>query len=323
MNTKFRLPLAVFLLTFILLATVQVKMDRPMILAERVIEGAGWIEILIISLYGAFVAFKMQDPANVPHWRKVTWTIFSVVFFSQLIIGLSGFEKFLMTGKLHLPIPMMILGGPIYRGQLSVMTILFISTVVLTGPAWCSHLCYFGAFDNMASSGKTSREVLKHKTAIKSTILILVIGMALLLRWINVPLVAATYIAVAFGLIGIGIMIFFSIKRKKMVHCVMYCPIGTIVNITKHINPFRMYIDQSCTLCMHCTKFCKYDALNPADIKNRKPSITCTLCGDCLAGCHQTSIKYKFFSLNSNRSRFLYLLLTISLHASCIALARI
>ncbi|MBK9389737.1 MAG: hypothetical protein IPN68_05920 [Bacteroidetes bacterium] len=139
----------------------------------------------------------------------------------------------------------------------------------------------------------------------------------------NVPLMTATFIAIAFGLTGIGIMIFFSIKRKKMVHCVMYCPIGTIVNITKHINPFRMYIDQSCTLCMHCTKFCKYDALNPADIKNGKPSITCTLCGDCLAGCHQTSIKYKFFSLNSNRSRFLYLLLTISLHASCIALARI
>jgi polyferredoxin len=323
MNTRFRLPSAVFLLTFILLAIVQVKADRPMLLAERFIEGAGWIEILIISLYGAFVAFKMQDPVNVPHWRKVTWTIFSVVFFSQLIIGLSGFEKFLMTGKLHLPIPMMILGGPIYRGQLSVMTILFISTVILTGPAWCSHLCYFGAFDNIVSSGKTTREVLKHKAAIKSTVLILVIGMALILRWMNVALMTATFIAIAFGLTGIGIMIFFSIKRKKMVHCVIYCPIGTIVNITKHINPFRMYIDQSCTLCMHCTKFCKYDALNPADIKKGKPSITCTLCGDCLAGCHQTSIKYKFFSLNSNRSRFLYLLLTISLHASCIALARI
>ncbi len=323
MNTRFRLPSAVFLLTFILLAIVQVKADRPMLLAERFIEGAGWIEILIISLYGAFVAFKMQDPVNVPHWRKVTWTIFSVVFFSQLIIGLSGFEKFLMTGKLHLPIPMMILGGPIYRGQLSVMTILFISTVVLTGPAWCSHLCYFGAFDNMASSGKTSREVLKHKTAIKSTILILVITMALILRWINVPLTTATFIAVAFGLTGIGIMVFISRKRKKMVHCVMYCPIGTIVNITKHINPFRMYIEKSCTLCMHCTKFCKYDALNPVDIKNGKPSITCTLCGDCLAGCHQDSIKYKFFSLDPAKARFLYLLLTISLHASCIALARI
>ena len=53
-----------------------------------------------------------------------------------------------MTGKLHLPVPMMILAGPIYRGHTSVMSILFLSTLILSGPAWCSHLCYFGAIDN-------------------------------------------------------------------------------------------------------------------------------------------------------------------------------
>jgi polyferredoxin len=318
-----KLPLSVFALTFLLLAVVQLKVGRPMILAERFFEGAGWVEIIIISLYGALVAFKMQDPVNVPKWRKLTWTMFSVIFFTQLAIGLLGFEKFLMTGKLHLPIPMMILGGPVYRGELSVMTILFLSTVALTGPAWCSHLCYFGAFDNIASSGKTSRAVLKHKGAIKSTILVLVIAMALLLRWLNVPLLTSTLIAAAFGITGIGIMILISLKRKKMIHCVMYCPVGTIVNGLKYVNPFRMYIDKSCTLCMHCTQFCKYDALNPADIRKGKPSVTCTLCGDCLAGCHHNSIKYKFFSMNPERARNLYLLLTVSLHAACIALARI
>jgi len=320
---KIRLSLVVFTLTFLLLGLVQLKVERPMLLAERFIAGAGWVEILIISLYGAVVAYKMQDPINVPEWRKITWTIFSVIFFIQLAAGLSGFEKFLMTGKLHLPIPMMIVGGPVYRGQLSVMTILFLSTVILTGPAWCSHLCYFGAFDNLASSGKTSRKILKHKGAIKSTILVLVIAMALLLRWLNVPLLIATLIALAFGVTGIAIMILISLKWKKMVHCVMYCPVGTIVNGLKHVNPFRMYIDKSCTLCMHCTKFCKYDALNAEDIKNGKPSITCTLCGDCLAGCQHNSLKYRFFSMNPEKARNLYLILTISLHAACIALARI
>jgi ferredoxin-type protein NapH len=320
---KYALPAAVSILTFVLLAFVQVKVSRPMLLAERFIKGGGWLEIILISLYGAFVIYKMQDPLNVPKWRKVTWTIFSAVFFSQLIIGISGFDKFLMTGKLHLPIPMMILAGPIYRGQLSVMTILFLSTVILTGPAWCSQLCYFGAFDNLAAGGKASREVLKYKGAIKSTILVLVVTMALILRWLKVPGLISTLIAIAFGLTGIAVMIIFSLKRKKMVHCVMYCPIGTLVNLFKHVNPFRMYIDQSCTLCMNCTKFCKYDALNTADIKNGKPSITCTLCGDCLAGCHHNSIKYKYFNLSPVVARNFYLILTISLHASCIALARI
>jgi polyferredoxin len=322
-DKKQRLPLAVFILTFILLAFIQLKVERPMLLAERFIKGGGWAEIVMISFYGAFVAHKMQDPLNVPRWRKITWTIFSIVFFSQLIIGLSGFEKFLMTGKLHLPIPMMIIGGPIYRGQLSVMTVLFFSTVILTGPAWCSHLCYFGAFDNLAAGGKTSRVILKNKGAIKSTILLLVISMALILRLLNVPVLIATLTALAFGITGISVMLLFSLKRKKMVHCVMYCPVGTVVNLLKHINPFRMYIDRSCTLCMNCTKFCKYDALNAVDIKNSRPSITCTLCGDCLAGCHHNSIKYKYFNLQPEIARNLYLILTISLHASCIALARI
>lgn len=320
---QFKLSLIVFIVIFVLLGFVQIKLARPMILAERFLKGGGWIEIFAIALYGAFVINKMNDPVNVPRWRKITWTAFSVVFFTQLIIGLSGFDKFLMTGKLHLPIPMMILAGPVYRGQFSVMTILFLSTVILTGPAWCSHLCYFGAFDNLSSGGNTSKEILKHKGAIKSTILIVIIAVAIILRWFKVDMLISTLIAIAFGLGGISIMIFFSLRKKKMVHCVMYCPIGTIVNLFKNVNPFRLYIDKSCSLCMNCTKFCKYDALNPIDIRNSKPSITCTLCGDCLAGCHHNSIKYKFLKMKPEHARNLYLILTISLHAVCLALARI
>jgi ferredoxin-type protein NapH len=324
MNIKqYKLPLYVFFLTFILLAFVQVKVERPMILAERFFKGSGWIEIIIISCYGAFVVNKMQDPLNVPLWRRITWTTFSLAFFTQLIIGLLGFDKFLMTGKLHLPIPMMILAGPIYRGQLSIMTILFLSTVILTGPAWCSQLCYFGAFDNLLAGGKTSKDILKNKAAIKSTVLVFVITMAIILRWLKADMLMSTLIAVAFGAGGISIMILYSLKRKKMIHCIMYCPIGTIVNVLKHVNPFRMNIDHSCTLCMNCTKFCKYDSLNINDIKNAKPSVTCTLCGDCLAGCHHNSIKYQFLKMKPEQARNLYLVLTISLHAACLALARI
>ena len=320
---KFKLPALVFLFTSILLAFVQVKVQMPMMLAERFLKGSGWAEIFLIGCYAAFVSYNMQDPLNVPRWRKITWTVFSAVFFTQLIIGISGADKFLMTGKLHLPIPMMILAGPIYRGQLSIMTILFLSTVVLTGPAWCSQLCYFGAFDNLISTGKTSREIIKHKGVIKSTVLLIVISMAIILRWMKISMFVSTLIAIAFGAGGIMIMILYSMKIKKMVHCIMYCPIGTIVNVFKHVNPFRMYIDDTCTLCMNCTKYCKYDALNPTDIRNLKPAITCTLCGDCLAGCQHNSIKYNFLKLKPEQARNLYLILTISLHAACLALARI
>jgi polyferredoxin len=322
-KSKFTLSVGVFIFVFLLLSMLQLKMKLPMLILERFIPGAGWFEIVVVSAYGAFVTYKMQDPTNVPRWRRITWITFSTVFFAQLILGLSGLEKFLMTGKLHLPIPMMILGGPLYRGQTSVMTFLFLSTIILSGPAWCSQLCYFGAFDGLASRGKTQRGALKNKIAIKSTLLLLIIVAVLLLRLFKVPVLWATLLAVTFGITGIGVMIFISRNKGKMVHCVMYCPIGTIVNLFKFANPFRMYIDSNCSLCMKCSTFCKYDALNPEDIRNKKPSFSCTLCGDCLAACRDNSIKYKYLKLSPAASRNLYLFFTISLHAVFLATARI
>lgn len=295
-----------------------------MILLERFIPGGGWIEIPIIAFYGAFVAWKMQDPKNVAKWRRNTWLLFSVVFFGQLLLGIIGFDNFLMTGKLHLPVPAMILSGPLYRAELSFMTILFVSTVLLSGPSWCSHLCYFGAMDNfVASKKKPGFKAIKNKWAIKYTLLLLVILGTLLLRWFNIGWFAAAIAGGVFGIIGLAIILFVSRKQGKMVHCVVYCPIGTIVNYTRFINPFRMYIDNSCTLCMKCTSTCNYDALNPEDINKQKPGLSCTLCGDCVASCHAKSIRYKFFSMNPTAAHNLYLFLTISIHAVFMALARL
>ena len=321
---RLHIPLAVFVFVAFLLTMVQLKVDNPMLLLERFFSGAGWIEIGFIGLYGAVVAWHMQDPGNVQAWRRYTWLAFSIVFFGQLAAGLMGHEKFLMTGKLHLPVPMMILSGPIYRGHGSVMTILFLSTIILSGPAWCSHLCYFGAIDGLASKGKTVKGPLRNKMALKATIMLLVVTATIALRLMDVPVLTATIIGGGFGIIGIGIILILSLRQGRMVHCTAYCPIGTAVNYSRFINPFRMYIDNSsCTNCMACTRFCKYDALNRQDILGRKPGITCTLCGDCVTSCHAGSIKYKFLKLSPLASRNLWLFITISLHAATMALARI
>lgn len=74
---------------------------------------------------------------------------------------------------------------------------------------------------------------------------------------------------------------------------------------------------------MACTTKCKYDALHPKDIAARKPGMTCTLCGDCISSCHAGSIQYRFPGLSSHRARQLFLLISISLHAATMALARI
>ena len=323
--TKSRIILTVSVVLFVItiLSFLQIKLENPIILAERFYIGGGWIEIAFIALYAGMVAWNMHDPAKVPLWRKYTWILFSIVFFSQLIIGILGFPKFLMTGKLHLPIPMMILAGPVYRAQISFMTILFLSTVFLTGPAWCSHLCYFGAFDGYASARIKKGKKLKFLSQIKFPVLFLTLFMALIFRLLNVPVLTSTYFAAGFGILGAFIIIFISPKKGKMIHCISYCPIGTIVNYLKYVNPFRLKIKPSCDSCLRCTITCKYNALKKSDIENKKPGITCTLCGDCIHSCHTDALQYNFFQASGKNARLVYLFLTISLHAVFMALARI
>jgi len=318
------LATSVFVLVSSLLAIVQLKPGRPLLIIERLMPGWGWAEILVVASYAALVAFNMHNPRQAPVWRKHTWTLFSVVFFGQLLAGVAGLEQFLMTGRLHLPVPAMILAGPLYRGDVSVMTLLFLSTILLSGPAWCSHLCYFGAIDNLAAGNAPGRKALRHKTALKATGMVATVIMALALRRAGLPSLYATILGAMAGFAGLFIVATRSRKMGSMVHCITYCPVGTLVNMFGRVNPFRMMIDgSSCTSCMACSRYCRYDALRIQDIRNRMPGYTCTCCGDCLPSCHAGSIRYRFFSLPASMARNLYLIVTVSLHAVFLALARI
>lgn len=304
-----KLSLITFFVTGILLSVVQIKVSFTAILLERFIKGGGWIEILLLSVYASFVIHRMKDPGNVAYWRRLTWAAFSAVFFLQLIIGLFGFERFLMTGRLHFPIPALIILGMMYRMKISFMPVLFISTVVLSGPAWCSHLCYFGALDNLAASGRMGRNVtLRNKNIIKHSILGLAVPFTVVLRALKLPVLYAVISAGILGVAGAFIIVFISSRKKKMVHCVTYCPIGTIVMYLKYISPFRMFIDDRCNECMRCSFHCKYDALNVTDIKKRRPGLSCTYCGDCVAVCKSGSIKYRFFKMSPEKARNFYLI---------------
>lgn len=324
MKNKYILPLLTGSVTALLLSIVQLMAERPIILLERFFPGAGWLEIILIALYAAWVSYNMQDPSKQTKWRVRTWLIFSVVFFSQLLLGILGFDRFLMTGELHLPIPMMIIGGAVFRAEFGFMPVLFLSTLILSGPAWCSHLCYFGAFDAAMSQKKpaTGRKW-RLSGHFKISVLVLVVSVALILRLFNVSALYTTIIASAFGLAGLAIIFFVSPRKGRMMHCIHYCPVGTLVNYLKYINPFRFRIDDTCTSCMRCSSVCRYDALEPENIRNRKPGITCTLCGDCMSVCRPGSFYYSFPGLNATASRNLYLGISVTLHAVFLALARI
>lgn len=320
------LPVSVFVFVIAVLAPIQVMVERPMLLLERFFSNGGWIEILVVATYGAFLAYKMQDMQQIAKWRRISWTLFSIWFFLQLTLGALVDSAFLLTGDLHIPVPAMMLGGPIYRGEKSIMTLLFLSTIILSGPAWCSQLCYFGALDNLIANKKLKPNATNRKKIqvyIKSAMPVLVIIAALVLRLFHVSPLTALISGVGFGIAGLFVIAIWTRKTGKMIHCIVYCPIGTIVNLLKPVSPFRLKIDLECTMCMKCSSVCKYDALTMADLEKQKPGFNCTLCGDCLGTCKSNSISYKFLNFSPNGSRSLYLFVTISLNAIFFAMGRI
>lgn len=323
MYSKFKFPAIAFLIVIAILIPVHTQVSRPMLMLERLVPGYGWIEILLLGLYAGFIVFNMLNSGNTAQWRLRIWGIFSIVFFGQLILGLSGLEVFLMTGTLHFPIPAVILAGPVYRLEIGFMPILFLSTLILSGPAWCAQLCYFGALDGIASAKNKKPKTLNHKNKIRWTILFGVILIAMLLRLIQAGPVWVILLTAAFGIGGLLVIILRSRKKGLMSHCTEYCPVGVMVSYLKFVNPFRVVIQSDCTHCQLCFSHCPYDALSPEDLRKGRPGITCTYCGDCMQSCKKDLIQYKLFNLKPALAKKIWFVLTVSLHAVFLGLARI
>ena len=300
------------------------KAPFPILLADRFYAGAGWIEILLLALYGALVVGRLAGARNTARIRLRIWLAFSIVFFSQFLLGLIGFDRLLMTGRLHVPVPAVVIAGPIYRGERFFMPILFLFTIVLVGPAWCSHLCYVGAWDGLAARARRRAGRLSRGWSIlRFAIFAATPVVAVLLRLLETGGRGAAAVAVGFGVFGLAVMVVFSRRSGVMVHCSSICPLGVAGNLLGRISPFRLRIAGSCTDCGRCLPSCRYQALSPESIRNRRPGYTCTLCGDCLASCDRGALGYAWLGVSPAASRLLFLTLVVSLHAVFLGVARI
>lgn len=323
MNSRLIGP-AASVLTALLLVPVQVFPQLPLLLAERFYVGAGWVQIIIMAVYAGWLAGRMTDPMAARRLRPRIWLLFSLVFFLQLFLGLAGIERLLMTGKLHLPIPALIIAGPIYRGSDFFMPVLFTITLLLVGTAWCSHLCYIGAWDDLCSRARGEPARLPGWwSRARHGILFLVVAVAILLRHFAVGRQTALMLAAVFGLAGVGIMLAASRRLGLMAQCTAFCPMGLLGNWLGYFSPWRMRIEAGCTACMQCRRVCRYSALERDNILKRRVGRSCTLCGDCVSACHSGQIGYSLPLLGKEKARTVFVVLIISLHAVFLAVARI
>ena len=319
---------AAFLATIGLLLVIRAKAGADLLLLPRFLAGGFWPEAIALSIYAALIADWLQQDARVPRVRFVLWSVFSAAFFLQLLLGLGGVDRCLMSGKLHLPIPALIAAGPVYRGGGWFMVILFLATIVVAGPAWCSHLCYIGAWDNalarfrpkvVAATAKSPRRRLDRRWIT----LLLTVGGALLLRVLGVPGGVAAGLAALFGLVGVAIMVVASRRTGRMVHCTSYCPIGALAVTLGKVSPFRVRIREGCTGCNLCVPVCRYDALRPEDLARGRPGPNCTLCGDCLATCRRGFLEYRFPGISTAGARRLFVTIVAVLMAVTLGVARL
>lgn len=315
--------ISAFLLTAILLTIVQLVVVRPLLLAERFLPGAGWVEIAVLAAYAAWLAHALQRPGRWARLRVRVWLLFSVVFFGQLLLGLLGVEECLMTGELHLPVPALVVAGPLYRGEGLFMPILLISTLLLVGPAWCSWLCYIGAWDNAlarrARPGPMPSP--RRRELIRGTLLAVSIVLALGLRALSVPTPVAVWLAATFQLVGVGVMAWISRRQGWMAHCTAFCPLGWLVVRLGRLSPFRLRVGSHCVACATCRPACRYGALDREAWRRQKVHDSCTLCGDCLTTCGALELRYG--RLGDAASRRLLIALVAAVHAVFLGVARI
>jgi ferredoxin len=323
---------AAFVLVVALLELARAMAPLPVLLVDRFLPGYGRLEVFGLALYAAILSGAMLDPARAARLRPTYWRLFSAAFFLQLILGLAGLPGLLMTGNLHLPVPALIVGGPLYRGGGLFMPILYLSTLLLVGPAWCSHLCYIGAADDAASrlSSRPPGPLPRHARLTRLLTLLLVIAAALSFRLLGVPGGIAALSAAAFGLAGVVVMLTLSRRQGMMVHCTAYCPIGLVGNLLGKLSPFCLRMDAGCdrfSRCGACARACRYGALAASDVSRGRPGLTCTLCGDCVGVCPRsdpsTHMGYRLFNLSPETSRRAFLTMVISLHAVFLGVARI
>ena len=317
---------AAFLLVFTLGAFPQIRMHDPVpLLAERFLPGAGWVELLLLAIYAAWLVEKLLCAKATDRIRRNVWTGFSMVFFAQAALGVAGVSKFLMTGSLHLPVPAMIAAGPFFRGEMSIfMPILLGATLLFAGPAWCSWFCYLGSWDFLASRAKAvPEELTRHTVGVRIGILAVLCAGAVALRMAGVPMVVAAALGILFGIGGVAVMLLLSRKRGVMVHCTAYCPIGLIATVAGKISPLRIRIGRDCTKCLSCLRKCRYGALTPETIGARSPGLTCTLCGDCLPACPHAQIGYWFPGLGAAAAKKTFFVIVVSIHALFIGFGRI
>lgn len=324
----------------VLLCMLPVCLKIPhMLLAERLVPGTGPLQTLLAALWAALVCGWLSNRALTHKSRLLVWRLFSAVFFGQFALACLGFDLFAMTGTLHIPVPGVVVAGAVYRGEPGFMLLLFAATILLLGPAWCSHLCYFGSWDAAAADArafghsarkrrqaprKGQKSLLLHPVYFRLGMLGLATGCALALKLSGAPLSLAMGCAILLGLLLLPCALFWSRRYGQACYCTLLCPLGLVACLAGRLAPWRVRRTQDCTQCGACIRVCRYKALDMDRIRSGAPGLSCVLCRDCINACPHQGMELVWAKRRwHGHAEGLFVSLASALHACFLFLAMV
>lgn len=323
---------AAFALVLLCMLPVCLKIPH-MLLAERLVPGTGSLQALLAALWAVLVCGWLSNRALAHKRRLLVWRLFSAVFFGQFALACLGFDLFAMAETLHIPVPGVVVAGAVYRGEPGFMLLLFAATILLLGPAWCSHLCYFGSWDAAAADARASgheakdkgqKPILLHPVFFRLGMLGLATGCALALRLSGAPLSLAMGCSILLGLLLLPCVLFWSRKYGQACYCTILCPLGLVACVAGRLSPWRVRRTQDCTQCGTCIRVCRYNALDMDRIHRGSPGLSCVLCRDCINVCPHQGMELVWAKRRwQGHAQGLFVSLASALHACFLFLAMV
>ena len=131
-------------------------------------------------------------------------------------------------------------------------------------------------------------------------------------------------LAGAFGLLGVGVMVFVSRRRGMMVHCTAYCPMGLVANVLGRLSPWRIRINSDCTPVRGVLFPLPLQRLErPSGREGDARHLLHVVRGLCPPPVPMGISVTAFPGLSPERARTVFLVLAVSLHALFLGVARI
>ena len=273
-------------------------------------QGVTMILTVALSLYTLILAERMVNARRHAPLRRFYWRFFSIIFITQFLLGLFISSAWLLTGDPTLPHPFFLYFRPLTSATGTHQLFVWLLSMLLLGPAFCSHLCWLGAWDQFAARKKRKPTgTLSWPIRLFWAAAVILAGLALL-RF--APLRVAVSAGFLFCLVAVGTMVITSRKRGTMVHCTHYCPLGTITTIVARLSPFRIVKASGKRVN---ASLCDYGIFTDRTLGTGRLPLECTLCGDCLdrGSEHDLSMRFAWFKFNAWP---LFIALTTGLHAA-------